>query len=100
MGDSAHTTHHTTPGMTHCPQIYTLSIYVEKTGPGNFLPYVNLGTMGQQKRPPIYEQSDSMEGTGTDTVLNLVDTGTNYATAASTVNLKHHPTDKLNIMLQ
>jgi hypothetical protein len=24
MGDSAHTTLHTTPGMTHCPQIYTL----------------------------------------------------------------------------
>ena len=37
---------------------YTVSIYVEKTGPGNFLPYANLGTMGQQKRLPTYERTD------------------------------------------
>ena len=28
----------------------SLSTYVEKTGPGNFLPYANLVAMGQQKR--------------------------------------------------
>jgi len=28
----------------------SLSTYVEKTGPGNFLPYVNLVAMSQQKR--------------------------------------------------
>jgi hypothetical protein len=31
----------------------TLLIYVDKTGPGNFLPYVNLGTMGHQNDPPL-----------------------------------------------
>ena len=76
MGDSAHTTHHTTPGMTHRPQIYTskylrdakknstlvdrvsetVSIYLEKTGPGNFLPYVNLETMGHQNDPSLISE--------------------------------------------
>jgi hypothetical protein len=31
---------------------YTVSTYVEKTGPGNFLPYAFLVAMGQQKRLP------------------------------------------------
>ena len=33
---------------------------MEKTGSGNFLPYANLGTMGQPKRPPTYRRTDSI----------------------------------------
>jgi hypothetical protein len=32
---------------------------VEKTGTGNFLPYANLGTIGQQKRLLTYKRTDS-----------------------------------------
>jgi hypothetical protein len=38
---------------------YTVSTYVEKTGPGNFLLYVNLMAMGQQKRLITYKRTDS-----------------------------------------
>ena len=41
---------------------YTVSTYVEKTGPGNFLSYANLRTMGPQKRLATYEQTDSRYG--------------------------------------
>ena len=75
MGDSAHATHHTTPGMTHCHQkcvskyiatqknstqvdrvYYTVSNYVEKTGPGNFLPYAFLMAMGHQNDLPLMSE--------------------------------------------
>jgi hypothetical protein len=83
MGDSAYTTHHTSPGMTHCHQkcvskylrnaknstyvdsrvYYTVSTYVEKIEPGNFLPYAFLMAMhmGQQNDPSLtgYERMDS-----------------------------------------
>jgi hypothetical protein len=38
---------------------YTVSIYVEKTRPGNFLPYAFLMTMGHPKRLLTYDQTDS-----------------------------------------
>ena len=56
MGDSADATHHTTPGMTHCHQIHK-SI--------NFLPYVDLMIMGQQKRLITYKRKDSFYYTTT-----------------------------------
>jgi hypothetical protein len=35
---------------------YTVSTYVEKTGPGNFLPYANLGTMGHENDLPLMSE--------------------------------------------
>jgi hypothetical protein len=58
MGDSAHTTHHPSRRMTHCPQkciskklrntkkTRRKSIGFLKTRLGNFLPYEFVGTMG------------------------------------------------------
>ena len=34
-------------------------VYVEKTGPINFLPYAFLMTMGHPKQHPIYKQTDN-----------------------------------------
>jgi hypothetical protein len=39
-----------------CPVQYTVSIYVEKTGPGNFLPYAFLMAMGHQNDPPLMSE--------------------------------------------
>jgi hypothetical protein len=39
--------------------VLTYVSYVEKTRPGNFLPYANLVAMGQQKRLATYERTDS-----------------------------------------
>ena len=60
MGDSAHTTHHPSRRMTHCPQkciskklrntkkTRRKSIGFLKTRLGNFLPYEFVGTMGHR----------------------------------------------------
>ena len=34
----------------------TVSIYLQKTGPGNFLPYVNLETMGHHNDPSLMSE--------------------------------------------
>ena len=53
---------------------YTVSIYVEKTGPGNFLPYAFLMAMGHQNDPPLIAERTvlySSVSSSTD-ILNLV----------------------------
>ena len=40
--------------------IGSLSTCVEKTGPGNFLPYAFVMTIGRSKRPFIYNQTNSI----------------------------------------
>ena len=78
MGDSAHTTHHTAPGMTHWLKIkrnlyYKVSISLKilitlKIQIVFARVRTNLGTMGQQKRLLSYNRTDSTKYL----VLNLV----------------------------
>jgi hypothetical protein len=78
MGGSARTTHHTSPGMTHCPPNACRNIYVtqkkldvsrhafgkpidlRRENRARKFPFSAIsGTMGHPKRPSTYEQTDS-----------------------------------------